>query len=190
MNACGFEETKTDAAEEKTSFEVDEGKKDTLQEANKESTDASDSSAVAAPKSGSSFGLLIVFIAIMVPMIWKYQAVVTSPLSPGDIISPGEKRSKCGILSLLPESTSECTPSYIEMGRDGVLTIFNEEDGVVTLTGGECENAEDDCILGTLVTETGQLLIGGMTPKLSGNKKYELSPWPFTESIFSKRGKL
>lgn len=191
LNASGFEEAKTDAVEEKKpSVEVDEGTKDTLSEADKENTDASDSSAVAAPKSGSSLSLLIVFIAIMVPIIWKYQDVVTSPLSPGDIISPGEKRSKCGILSLLPESTSECTPSYIEMGRDGVLTIFNEEEGVMTLTGGECENSEDDCILGTLVTETGQLLIGGMTPKLGGNKKHDLSPWPFTESIYSKRGKL
>lgn len=143
----------------------------------------------------SSMKLLVVLIAILLPMAWKYQELVTAPLSPGQVISPGERRSKCGILSILPKSYNDCTASYIEMDRSGTLRVFNHENlETVTLTGGTCDTKKsiknnESCVPGALVQDNGRLLIGGVSPTMSGDKTLSLSPWPFAQRITNKRGK-
>lgn len=69
------------------------------------------------------------------------------------------------------------------MGKNGVLTIFDGDKTVCTLTGNVCDSKDKDCIDGLVITENGTLLIGGATAKASDKPTVPLSPWPFSQAF-------
>lgn len=132
-----------------------------------------------APKEQSSsvFGILIpVLIAFL---LFKLNDFVTSPLAPGDVLSPGLFRSKCGILSVLPESITGCDPALLKMGTDGVLSLYAGDDLLWEMKGAVCPEGNDACEPGAVLDAKGKVTIGGARARVVGGRGVVNTPWPF-----------
>eukprot|EP00978_Attheya_sp_CCMP212_P034863 scaffold148694_cov60-Attheya_sp.AAC.1 len=103
---------------------------------------------------------------------------VTTPLAPGQALSPGHFRSKCGFGSFLPEVLSKCnTSSTLVMGRDGVLRMYDGRSVAWEMAGTICK---DDCVPGAVLGEDGYITIGGkQVYVVTGDVPNSLAPWPF-----------
>lgn len=102
---------------------------------------------------------------------------ITAPLTPGSVMQPGMWMSKCGLLSALPI----CENSGLEMGEDGVLTLYGS-DGEVQwkIQGGKCRASHPECEPGLVVKDDGNLVIGGRSiTSVTIKGDAPLTPWPF-----------
>jgi hypothetical protein len=119
--------------------------------------------------------LLLAVFAFVVQIAHKY---VSSPLEPGQRLSPGAVMTKCGFLFFLP--SCEANPR-LEMSLDGILTMYSHEQTVEwQVVGGVCDSFENGCMNGTILREDGSLVIGGRpvsTVAVMGAST--MSPWPF-----------
>lgn len=106
------------------------------------------------------------------------QDYVTTPLAPGQALSPGHFRSKCGFGSFLPDLLSKCnTSSTLVMGRDGVLRMYDGRTVAWEMAGSVCK---DDCVPGAVLGEDGYITIGGkQVYVVTGDVPGSLAPWPF-----------
>lgn len=130
-------------------------------------------------QSSSVFGILIpVLIAFL---LFKLNDFVTSPLAPGDVLPPGLFRSKCGILSVLPESITGCDPALLKMGTDGVLSFYAGDDLLWEMKGAVCPEGNDACEPGAVLDAKGKVTIGGARARVRvvGGRGVVNTPWPF-----------
>lgn len=133
----------------------------------------------AAKKSSGGGGVfMIVFMVIAAVMLQVYHSKITAPIEPGQVLSPGGWVSRCGLASFLPI----CENSYLEMGDDGVLSLFNENGELEwKMEGGVCKT--EGCISGLEMREDNKLAIGGkVVPWVNVKQGAEpIAPWPFAE---------
>ena len=138
-------------------------------------------------KASTNFFSLGLFLFVLAHFLIRVEKNVTSPLGPGDSLSPGQWKSKCGMVGILP--TSDCNPSSIEMGRDGTFKVFEGKDLVFSLTGATCTAADDKCTEDLIVESDGTIKIGGKVGKVATKASVPLSPWPFVEGVGISNGK-
>ena len=119
------------------------------------------------------------FPILLAAIIYKLNEYVTSPLKPGDVLAPGLFRSKCGVLSMLPESITNCDPALVKMGTDGVLTMYRGGEIVWEMKGGVCKEEDESCVPGATLGEGSKVTIAGVKVKQTGKKDELMSPWPF-----------
>jgi hypothetical protein len=123
--------------------------------------------------------LSIVFFAFLAFGLEVSHYYMSSPLEPGQRLSPGSTITKCGLLFFLP--TCETNPR-LEMSSDGVMTMYKDANTVEwQIVGGVCESFESGCMNGAVLHEDGSLVIGGtpvLTVTVMGSST--MSPWPFT----------
>lgn len=124
---------------------------------------------------GSSLSALVLMVVLAI-FLQVYHTKIAAPIAPGQVLAPGGWVSRCGLASFLPT----CDSSYMEMGNDGILSLF---DGIGELEwkmeGGTC--VKDDCIEGLEMKDDGRLFIGGrLVPWVNVKKAAEpIAPWPF-----------
>lgn len=122
---------------------------------------------------GAFFFVFIIFAAIIFQV---YHTKITAPIEPGQVLSPGGWISKCGLAFILPS----CDNAYLQMGDDGVLSLFDSHGELEwKMDGAICES--DDCINGLEMKKDGKLAIGGKPIQWVNVKKNaeDISPWPF-----------
>lgn len=104
-----------------------------------------------------------------------------TPLAPGMVLKPGDWRSRCGLLSVFPESRTGCHPNAIEMGFDGVLRMHDGKDVLWEMIGSVCAEDDESCVDGLKISEDGTIKIGGRNVQsVAGEGKgSDLAPWPF-----------
>ena len=139
---------------------------------------------VTAGKKSSSGGVVATLVGLIIPILiaailYKLNDFVTSPLKPGDVLAPGLFRSKCGILSVLPESITNCQPALLKMGTDGVLSMYRGDELVWEMKGGVCKEGDESCVPGATLGEDGKVTIAGTRVKHTGTKNELVNPWPF-----------
>jgi len=132
----------------------------------------------------SSGGVVATLVSLFIPILiaaifYKLNEFVTSPLRPGDVLYPGLFRSKCGVLSVLPESITNCEPALVKMGTDGVLTMYRGGEVVWEMKGGVCKEDDETCVPGATLGEDGKITIAGTRVKHTGTKNELVNPWPF-----------
>ena len=106
-------------------------------------------------------------------------AFVTAPLKPGDVLAPGLFRSRCGLLSVLPESVTGCEPALLKMGNDGVLSLYSGNAYLWQMKGAVCAEGNESCEPGAVLDASGKVKIGGVKARLIGGKGVVNTPWPF-----------
>jgi len=110
----------------------------------------------------------------------RLQIHMTAPINPGDVLSPGMWRSKCGLFSILPN----CEAAHLKMTQSGELNLYGPDSEVVwTMQGGICDHDHPSCVSGAKVESNGYITIGGKPVSyytVYGDAA-ELSPWPFSE---------
>mmetsp|Transcript_40160 Transcript_40160/g.58714 ORF Transcript_40160/g.58714 Transcript_40160/m.58714 type:complete len:423 (-) Transcript_40160:456-1724(-) len=125
----------------------------------------------------SRFFLLVFLLVALSPLLIHLQERHTAPMLPGDVLSPGEWKSTCGLLSILPTEWTGCHQAVLEMGRDRVLTFREGSEVVWSLTGGVCKADDGGCNSGAVFTESGEVRIGGVN--LSNKLPKTSHSWPF-----------
>lgn len=139
-------------------------------------------------KESINFFSTALMLAVLFHFLMKIERNITSPLGPGDSLALGQWKSKCGMAGLLP--MSDCSPAAVEMGRDGVFSVYKGEEIVFSLTGSTCsDDDDDDCVDGLIVEDDGTVMIGGVVGKVSTKSLIPLNPWPFVEGVGITSGK-
>lgn len=126
---------------------------------------------------GGVFVLVLMVIAAIVMQV--YHSKITAPIAPGQVLSPGGWVSKCGVASVFPS----CENAYLEMGDDGVLSLFDAHGELEwKMQGSVCKS--EDCIEGLEMREDSRLYVGGKYVQWVNVKKdaEPISPWPFAEA--------
>lgn len=138
-------------------------------------------------KSTSTLSLVVAFIALVavyaVYAIFQNHRAMAAPLGPGDVLAPGEYRSRCGIVSRIPLLKSYCEDATLKMGDEGVLTLTNDQEEVVwQMEGNVCAKDNEECVSGAIVTPDGSINIGdGPVAAVFGDLNMDaITPWPFT----------
>jgi len=133
-----------------------------------------------ASESGSGGGagsvFFIVFMVIAAIVLQVYHSKITAPIEPGQVLSPGGWVSRCGLASILPV----CENSYLQMGDEGVLSLFDANGELEwKMEGGVCNS--EGCITGLEMRDDNKLAIGGKVVNWVNVKKdaKAISPWPF-----------
>lgn len=133
--------------------------------------------------SASLFGVKVfswvILVGLAAVLLQAIHTNMISPLSPGNIMSPGTWRSKCGLLSPFP---SVCENSVLFMSGDGVLSMVGP-DGETEwkIVGGVCR-PDSECTEGLVVKENGSLKIGGQAvSSVMVKSGGSMTPWPFEE---------
>jgi hypothetical protein len=68
-------------------------------------------------------------MAILSLLIYQVHIHFTTPLAPGDILSPGRSRGFCGLNRFSPLQT--CHPSTISINDQGILSVTNNYGDIV-----------------------------------------------------------
>jgi len=141
------------------------------------------------PTSFSFFNLFFITSALALAYLFHIHNEMTSPVSIGDILLPGQSKNECGVI---PDPY--CVPGItLNMGLDGLLQVLNADgETIFSLTGSICDEdvASDECVRGALFKGDGDVIIGGMTTKPPKKKsEISLSPWPFKEGVAKSTGK-
>lgn len=126
--------------------------------------------------SGGAF--FVVFVIVAAIILQVYHSKITAPISPGQVLSPGGWISKCGLASILPS----CDNAYLQMGDDGVLSLFDAEGELEwKMDGAVCKS--DDCTNGLEMMEDGHIAVGSKSIQWVNVKKDadDITPWPFAE---------
>lgn len=121
---------------------------------------------------------MIVLMVIAAVMLQVYHSKITAPIEPGQVLSPGGWVSRCGLASFLPV----CKNSYLQMGDDGVLSLYDANGELEwKMEGGVCKT--DGCISGLEMREDTKLAIGGKVVTWVNVKRgaEPIAPWPFAE---------
>jgi len=130
------------------------------------------------------FGALIM---VLIAFMYKVQENITSPLQPGDILSPGQWRSRCGVFSSLPKEYTGCSPSKVLLTEDATFHMYEDNDIVLTIQGSLCSNNKKNkknCVDGVEVQDDGSIHLGGtLVQYVNSNEPISLSPWPFETAI-------
>jgi len=137
----------------------------------------------------SFFNLFFITSALALAYLFNIHNEITSPVSIGDTLSPGQSRNECGVIPV-----PFCVPAItLNMGLDGLLQVLNADgETIFSLTGSTCDEDvdSDECVPGALFKGDGDVIIGGMTTKPPKNKsQIPLSPWPFVEGVARSTGK-
>lgn len=121
---------------------------------------------------------LIVFMVIVAVVLQVYHSKITAPIASGQVLSPGGWVSRCGLASFLPV----CENSYLQMGDEGVLSLYDANGDLEWKMEGAVCKAEG-CIDGLEMREDNKLAIGGKVVTWVNVKKEAepISPWPFAE---------
>lgn len=128
-------------------------------------------------ENGSSLSALVLMVILAI-LLQIYHAKITAPISPGQVLAPGGWVSRCGLASFLPT----CESAYMEMGHDGILSLFGSNGELEwKMEGGVC--AKEDCIEGLEIMDDNRLFIGGrLVPWVNVKKAAEpITPWPFAK---------
>jgi len=125
--------------------------------------------------------IVMAALAIFAHLILKVHVHYTSPLGPGDVLSPGRSRGSCGLTRFNP--SVDCEPSVITMGEDGVLTVTKGEEVVYQLEGTFCDSGDAECVPGLSIGEDGRLKLNGARGKVVTKPVADLTPWPFSEDV-------
>jgi len=149
------------------------------------------------PQTGFKYCLLIVLLLVGAKY-FEMNGPETKSLEVGSTLVAGDILSKCDKWDLIrPPRFQTCKdPMTLEIGEDGVLTLYNggpwrlwEGDaGHLPLIEMVAKNASGDVEIG----EDGILKIGGQVAKItyfSANAPTELAPWPFAVELSKKNGK-
>jgi len=133
-------------------------------------------------------------LAYITRILVMFDAQITKPLAPSDILKEGAWRSRCGLTSKLPRELFgmqlfDCKSAYIEMNMDGALQVVEDDEVVFLLLGKTCDEEEIDCEPGAAFGENGDVKIGGAAAKVGKKSTISLSPWPFESSIVPSKGR-
>jgi len=126
---------------------------------------------------------MIAVLALVVIVLQAAQNFLAAPIKVGKVLPPGTKRSKCGILSFLPAAISPCENSFLEVTKEGTVTLSNNSGDITMLAvGGVCK--KENCVPGILVGKDGIVTVGGRRVKAATvyGSKPNVAPWPFQEA--------
>lgn len=139
------------------------------------------------PESSNNFAIGLIF-AVFAHLFIRAHSCISTPLAPGSTMGIGKTKSQCGLLGSLPFYS--CGPKSMTMGTDGVLKVYEGDEVVFSLSGGVCDENDEECSNGVVIQEDGTLLIGGEKAKAKSKSKTttELTPWPFSEDLVFKTG--
>jgi hypothetical protein len=121
---------------------------------------------------------MLLFMALAAVILQVYHSKITAAIAPGQVLSPGGWVSRCGLIALLPT----CDNAFLQMGDDGVLSLYDAEGELEwKMEGALCKT--EDCISGLEMREDNKLAIGGKVVQWVNVKKdaEPISPWPFAE---------
>lgn len=141
---------------------------------------------------GASFKLSLVLLAIVAPMLAYVQTVLTSPLSPGDVLPTGNWRSSCGLLAHFPKMCGDGGNKILNLSSDGTLSLtrFDDDNDEEEITLWEMQGK---CKGETLCTATvgadGKITIGSTKGKLMEGAPGIAHPWPFVVEPSTKTKK-
>lgn len=168
-----------------------------LQKEKDKSTPTSSPTKPSPTKSSSIVPFLLAAMAILSHLFYQIHIHYTTPLGPGDILSPGRSRGFCGLNRY---SSSDCHPSTISMDDHGVLSVTNDlgndnDNGngnvVYQLSGKNAVCPEGTgtgvsaCIPGMSIDAKGNIKINGSRGKVTVKRhaSVTLQPWPFEEGV-------
>ncbi|CAB9524275.1 expressed unknown protein [Seminavis robusta] len=130
-------------------------------------------------EAGGSNTFILIFMVLAAVILQVYHSKITAPIEPGQVLSPGGWISKCGLAAAIPPL---CENQYLQMGDDGVLSLFDANGDLEwKMEGGVCKN--EACISGLEMIQDSHVVIGGKTVSWVNVKKNAdpISPWPFAE---------
>ncbi|KAL7570158.1 hypothetical protein ACA910_019996 [Epithemia clementina (nom. ined.)] len=129
-------------------------------------------------------GLVLAMAALVASLVHKY---ITTPLQPGQVVSPGIVLSKCGL-----KFFSDCERAYLEV-QSGKVSYYRGNELAWVIHGRVCPEEEvknKACLDGLEFKKDRTLWLGGEpikwlerhseTGQRASNAEY-LVPWPFSE---------
>lgn len=128
---------------------------------------------------------IIAALAILAIILQVSHIYITAPIQVGIPLAPGARRSKCGLVGYLPVKFSPpgCTNSYLEVNRDGTVSVLGENRELeMLLVGDVC--SKENCVGGIFMESDGAVYVGGKRIKtvLVYGGDGVLTPWPFQEA--------
>ena len=145
---------------------------------------ASRSTGNAAESSGGSgvAGVLktAFLIALVAAVLQVFHLYISTPIKPGNVVSPGVWLSKCGLLFFLPS----CENAYFSLDKNGKATYSDANQTTVwVMEGGVCDESDESCTPGMVVGVDGNIVIGGKNVKQATTyvKGFDMDQWPFAE---------
>jgi len=130
----------------------------------------------------------IFFIAALAIYVKHYNQHISSPLGYGDILYPGEKRHKCGLLRFLPEERTDCHSFTLENDGTGSVGLYDGNELLWQLHVPTCDQG---CAL--TFNDNGKVFIGEREAVFSITSPSNVSPWPFSQIVknsYKKRKQL
>jgi len=130
----------------------------------------------------------IFFIAALAVYVKQYNQHISSPLGYGDILYPGEKRHKCGLLRFLPEERTDCHSFTLENDGTGSVGLYDGNELLWQLHVPTCDQG---CAL--TFNDNGKVFIGEREAVFSITSPSNVSPWPFSQIVknsYKKRKQL
>lgn len=124
-------------------------------------------------KASSGWLSVLAFLLILFHLILKVHIHYTATFGPGDTLSSGRSRGRCGLLRF--SSKHECTPSSIVMSENGVLRVTKGDKIILEAVGPEGSDLT--------VSNDGKILIGGKKPKIVKSDIDLLKSWPFSSGV-------
>lgn len=132
-----------------------------------------------------SIGILLICTAVT-SLLHSYHRRLTAPIGPGDSFSVGDRRSRCGLLAILPSKLTNCSDFILHHDDAGNICLF---------LAGSIWNKQNQALwrlypigeinrhrgAGMEIAADGTVTIGGLEVALEvvGNIPPALYPWPF-----------
>ena len=140
------------------------------------------------PKIGGTVVFGVVALIMAFSVLKFFHAYISSPIQPGQIISPGLVISKCGLLNGWPLIGPRCNRAYLEV-TSGTVSYYEGKELAWMIHGHSCPADDASCIDGLEFKTDGSLMMGGVpiysfewhTVRDADHPNDQLSPWPFTE---------
>ena len=114
----------------------------------------------------------------------------TLPIRRGQVVPPGTWMNRCGLFGFL---VPECSSSFLNVGSDGVVSLFDADHNIVwEMKGGVCDKEKSDaCVDGMKLLDDWRISIGGeLVERVDVFLEAELAPWPFAYNPKVKTKKI